>query len=157
MSDYRIINKYSAQERDDLRRQVLDSVAKRAAGCWEWTGSRDRFGYGQLKGAKAHRMSYELFKGPVGNMVVCHQCDNPACVNPDHLFLGTYQDNMRDMAAKGRGKPGQGELIPMQTARAIRQARAEGGLSTLKLAAMFGIGKSSVHRIITNQSHQESA
>lgn len=80
-------------------------VAK-SAGCWEWTGSRHRNGYGQFyyRGpAMAHRVSWELANGPVPDgMLVCHRCDNPPCVRPDHLFLGTQADNLVDMVSKGR-------------------------------------------------------
>ena len=75
--------------------------------CWLWTGNTEKIGYGifKLKGKalKAHRLSYAYHKNsiPAGNMVL-HRCDVRNCVNPDHLFLGTQTDNMRDMTAKGR-------------------------------------------------------
>ena len=77
------------------------------SGCWEWTAFKDKDGYGFLrvkgKGWKAHRFSYELFKGPIDKgLNVCHSCDNPECVNPYHLFQGTQSDNMKDMTSKGR-------------------------------------------------------
>jgi hypothetical protein len=77
------------------------------SGCWEWTGYRTRDGYGSVKHAgkmmKAHRVAYEAAYDPIPDgMIVCHKCDNPACCNPNHLWLGTDADNQRDMVAKGR-------------------------------------------------------
>ena len=74
--------------------------------CWIWSGGKMPKGYGIFKqgiDSLAHRASYRLFKGNIPNgMNVCHQCDNPQCTNPDHLFLGTQRDNMDDMTRKGR-------------------------------------------------------
>jgi len=84
---------------------------QKSDGCWEWAGSVDRKGYGkyhdrrngQLRIISAHRYSYELAYGPFDrSLFVLHRCDNPACVRPDHLFLGTALDNMQDMIKKGR-------------------------------------------------------
>ncbi|WP_432444511.1 HNH endonuclease signature motif containing protein [Sporomusa sphaeroides] len=88
-------------------------------GCWEWTGAlkgKDRLKqYGHLtigsrskgtrKTVSAHRYSYKIYKGNIpDNMDVCHKCDNPKCVNPEHLFIGTRQDNVNDRESKGRNK-----------------------------------------------------
>ena len=75
--------------------------------CIEWRGTRTRSGYGQkvIKGKRyrTHRLAYEWANGPIPKgMLVLHSCDNPACCNPNHLFLGTQSDNMRDCANKGR-------------------------------------------------------
>lgn len=79
------------------------------SGCWLWTGGANDMGYGSLgiggKKLYAHRASYEWFHGAIPKgMEVCHKCDVPLCVNPDHLFLGTHKENMSDSARKGRAK-----------------------------------------------------
>lgn len=78
------------------------------SGCWEWQGHRLPKGYGHFRGltaknVKAHRFAYELLVGPIPDgLRVLHRCDNPPCVNPVHLFLGTDKDNSDDKIAKGR-------------------------------------------------------
>ena len=80
------------------------------SGCWEWRGTRAVAGYGRisasmwgLRDRSTHRLSYELFYGPIPDgLLIRHKCDNPPCVNPDHLEPGTQQDNMDDMVARGR-------------------------------------------------------
>ncbi len=92
-------------------------------GCWLWTGHRFSTGYGcfevtdagKRKKFGAHRYSYEYFKGPIPpGLVVMHSCDNPPCVNPDHLSLGTHSDNITDMHRKGRGNLAGLALGPQQ-------------------------------------------
>ena len=74
--------------------------------CWEWTACKTSFGYGQLGidgiMTNAHRISWEISNGPIPDgMVICHKCDNPGCVNPDHLFAGTHKDNIADCISRG--------------------------------------------------------
>lgn len=72
--------------------------------CWAWTGTKNRDGYGLVNGKLAHRLSFHIAFGvDPGALCVLHKCDNPACANPKHLFLGTRRDNMEDMRRKERG------------------------------------------------------
>lgn len=77
--------------------------------CWLWRGAVDTAGYGDCwfrgRTTGAHRVSWQIFRGEIPDgLFVLHKCDNPICVNPDHLFLGTHSDNMQDASAKGRLK-----------------------------------------------------
>jgi hypothetical protein len=91
------------------KRILSKSIPEPNSGCWLWIAYVDQKGYGRLstnvrtKPERAHRLSYQVFKGPIENKKhVLHKCDTPSCVNPEHLFLGTSFDNMRDMSEKNR-------------------------------------------------------
>ena len=108
------IDKYINKKMIDI---FLNSyIVNFETGCWEWTGQKDKDDYGLIYAyntlKKAHRFSYEQFKGDIGNLCVCHECDNPCCVNPDHLWLGTISDNTRDCIEKGRRDHMKGHLNP---------------------------------------------
>jgi hypothetical protein len=78
-------------------------VNKSETGCWLWTAARSKSGYGSFAGRRAHRVAHEFALGPIPpGLHVLHTCDVPACVRPDHLWLGTHADNMADKVAKGR-------------------------------------------------------
>ncbi len=139
--------------------KFMSKVSKEADGCWLWMGARGDSGYGSFHGVKgttaAHRASYILFVGhiPKGNLV-CHRCDNPPCVNPNHLFVGTYTDNNRDMAAKGRSACGERNGSAKLSLRQVGEvfAARKRGLSYPALGRKFGISQSHAFRIINRQN-----
>lgn len=123
--------------------------------CWEWNASRTGYGYGQFSvegtATGAHRYSYELHNGPVPDgLHVLHRCDNPPCVNPDHLFLGDRTANMADMAAKGRAR-NLCDLTP-DNVQAIREQHG-GGARQVELAMRYGVSQSHVSAIVGNRAH----
>ena len=135
-------------------------------GCWLWQAGKNPLGYGRfgLNGEtpSAHRVAWELHNGtvPVG-LWVLHRCDNPSCVNPDHLWLGTHADNMADMAAKGRGRQGHpsgtkayhAKLTSAQ-AKAIRTLRANGA-NQREVARQFGVHRSTVQDITQGRTYAD--
>lgn len=129
--------------------------------CWEWIGSKYRGGYGHFRIKlhskwtmyKAHRYSYEYYnKVKLGNQLVCHSCDNPSCVNPNHLFLGTAQDNHNDMRQKGRWKlirNPKHRLLNMDIAQSIRSYKKDNPKAVLQdIAIKFDTSKQQVSRIL---------
>lgn len=150
------------------RLRFLKYVVKERNGCWEWSGFRDRAGYGHFKfNGKmpgAHRVSYVLFNGPiVKSLHVLHQCDNPPCVNPAHLFLGTPSDNALDSVRKGRWASKSGfrngrARLTIQKAKEIELAyNPRNGMSAPKVAAKFSISASHVYNILHGRHWSKKA
>ena len=140
-----------------------DKVEK-TADCWKWLGAK-RNGYGNFwhnrKGHIASRFAWELTHGPISaELFVCHSCDNPECVNPAHLFLGTAKDNYHDMARKNRVADTSGELhgnaklTSIQIVQ-IRNLYATGKHSQEALGEMFGIGQTCVSKIVRFERWQD--
>lgn len=121
-------------------------------GCWNWAGYRTPDGYGRVWDGRAmvgaHRESYREFVGPLpAGMDVCHKCDNPACINPDHLFAGTHGENMRDMYRKRRrtqsgARNGNSKITPDQ-AREIRGSTTHPKI----IASKFGVSPALIYAI----------
>jgi hypothetical protein len=130
--------------------------------CWEWVAARNALGYGvcgQLGQQSAHRASWVLHHGqiPVGAHVL-HRCDNPSCVRPDHLFLGTHQENMTDMRVKGRarGKDQDGEShathkLTEEQVREIRSRHAAGAKQK-DLAPEFMVHKATINDVVLRKT-----
>lgn len=147
--------------------QILDTV------CWEWTGkikSGKEGGYGIIsiadyaserrstrrfnrKDLRAHRVSWELHNGEIfDGLLVCHRCDNRRCVNPIHLFLGTSQDNLSDMAQKLRSTIGEKNPRHKLTRKQVDELRhLSKSLSRAELAALFNIHKMHIGKILRRE------
>jgi hypothetical protein len=130
------------------------------SGCWLWFGSVNDDGYGRVRGEdkktkSAHRESYRLYRGEFDpKLQVLHHCDNPSCVNPDHLFLGTVTDNMQDMKRKGRGKsPQRGtkhHFAKLNTEKAFEiRWLSSLGVKRRDLAKNYGVAKNSIDGVVS--------
>ena len=133
--------------------------------CWFWRGGISSRGYGNFAFRKdgivvnnrAHRFSFELAFGKIPkNILVCHKCDNPLCVNPQHLFLGTQKDNAIDMVKKGRANPLKGEKSNLSKLKEyqvieIRNLYNFGKKRVCELAELFNISHQQISKIILGQ------
>jgi DNA-binding XRE family transcriptional regulator len=137
--------------------------------CWPWEAGRYSAGYGSFAvthtlSRGAHRVAYVLFCGHIDDgLLVCHDCDNPPCCNPAHLFAGTTGDNARDRTEKGRSignsvssgcRHFRSTLGPHDVAE-IRRVREEVGLSYRKLAAAFGVSNCTISNLLNGRTYRD--
>lgn len=129
--------------------------------CWEWTAHKNKQGYGTFHtegGYLAHRFSWFLHNGKIPeDLYVCHHCDNPGCVNPDHLFLGTYKDNMQDAVNKGRMADQRGEAnghskLTKKQVLAIREEYKTGNITQKELAIKYNVSQVTIWMIVTRRT-----
>lgn len=131
------------------------------SGCWLWTEGISKDGYGKFsikyKDMRAHRFAWELYRWPIPkDMCVLHKCDVKTCVNPDHLFIGTYGDNNRDRAIKGRSRNQNGELnncakLSSDEVDSIRILYATTLYTHKSIAKMYNVTRENVRDIINGK------
>lgn len=152
--------------------QVIEkfwSRVKKTDGCWNWQGYKNNVGYGQFTtltnsgifdSRYVHRFSYYLANGDYNKeLEVCHTCDNPCCVKPDHLFLGTHSENMIDAYNKGRkilpdtsGENARTSKLDWNKVREIRILYSKGGVTQSDLGEEYGVTKVTISDIVNNKT-----
>lgn len=137
-------------------RLARHSTPEPNTGCWLWTASLRPDGYAQLGSKPAHRTSFETFVGAIpAGLCVCHRCDQPTCINPAHLFLGTHADNMADKVKKDRhvrGVRAKNHVITDDLVREIRLAVATGTFTQGEIADVIGVARETVNGIVNGRS-----
>lgn len=147
---------------DFSKEYILSRTTIKDNGCWDWTKTKDSKGYGHVHKSskdagrrtfKSHRIAWVQWNGEIpNNMLVLHKCDNPACCNPDHLFLGTYQDNYDDCRNKGRVRTGINHQYAKLNVEKIVEILSSDETST-KLGPIYGLHPRGIRRIRDGESY----
>ena len=152
-----LLEDFSGLFRGGALQERFWSKVDKSGDCWLWKGAKGRDGYGwahltHRKMVYAHRLSWELANGsiPLG-LLVCHDCDNPPCVNPAHLFLGTEADNQRDSITKNRNAIGEKNGNHKLTETEVKEIKQH-GLTYERLALKFGVAEVTIWRIIRGRT-----
>ncbi len=145
---------------EELKSKLLSRTEVQCDGCWIWLGARGANGYGVVsynrKLISTHRASWLAHNGSLpADLCVLHTCDNRGCINPEHLFLGTYQDNHDDMHRKGRGNCRNGAKLTFKQADEIRYLLKEGSLSQYKIAQIYGVSRSAILQLHLGLSYNQ--
>lgn len=143
---------------EQIQYELLGRIVVDARGCFNWKGWKCKKGYGTVvvngKMKKAHRVSYAVFRREIPDgLFVCHKCDNPSCINPAHLFLGTQLDNMRDCKAKGRNPFGETVARHRLTEEQVKDIRRRDWLGEThsSIAKLYGVGRPHVSGICSGR------
>lgn len=159
--------RHGTLERTDAKSDTADGRLNRhgwvvvETGCWEWSGYRDQDGYGRVtwndSAVPSHRLAYETWVGPIPEgLFILHSCDNPPCINPDHLSPGTAKENAQDRDSRNRSNVLRGAASPNSKLTEkdvidIRRKYAAGGVRQIELASEYGVGQMQVSRIIRGE------
>lgn len=148
----------TSQERKEHIRNLYEENVIKKPGCWDWKNKSSKHGYivmaiASTKRLRAHRVSWMLHRGDIPKgMFVCHSCDNKRCTNPDHLFLGSSDDNVNDMIQKKRNPFGSKHGCAKLNENQVKEIKKllTLGLSTMKIGKMFNVYHSTIQKIKQN-------
>ena len=153
------MRKMRLQKCGSLMDRFFSRFVQLANGCWQWRSHTDKDGYGLLPGngraTRAHRLSYEIHNGKIlDGLIICHRCDNPGCVNPDHLFVGTQKDNAQDALKKRRHYVGEKNGRSKLTKEIVKEI-LHSSLSSQQLADKFGVTKRTINNAKRGKSWKQ--